>query len=152
MKSNCSRLKTAGIGNRANPRKSEPGFVVAKFAFVSCGECVDCTTVIMPNALVENARQNFMDYVKKVGPDTPVSDIRIPEIPRFERGVVELADIINVARTGDVAEIAIHTYSIKHRIDVAQCEEQDMKADLVAMLRSNISIQIKWIMSLYDQD
>jgi len=106
----------------------------------------------MPNALVENARQNFMDYVKKVGPDTPVSDIRIPEIPRFERGVVELADIINVARTGDVAEIAIHTYSIKHRIDVAQCEEQDMKADLVAMLRSNISIQIKWIMSLYDQD
>jgi hypothetical protein len=95
----------------------------------------------VPNALVKNARQNFMDYVKEVGPDTPVSDIRIPEIPRFERGVVEFADIINVARTGDVAEIAIHAYSIKHRIDVAQRAEQDLKADFVAMLRSNISIQ-----------
>jgi hypothetical protein len=125
--------------------------VVARFAFVRWGECVDCTTIILANLLVEQSRQSLFDYVKAVGLSAVEYEYHPPEIPRFSQGGVEIADLINVGRSDDVGEIALHAFSIRYMIEAANTHKSFPSPEFVAILRSNISLQIKWILDLYAQ-
>jgi|SRR5271165_5305114 len=132
-------------------RKSEKGFFVARFAFVRWGECVDCTTIILTNPVVDQSRQSLLEYVKGVGLQAIDYEYRIPEIPRFSQGVVDFADLINVGRSGDIGEITLHAFSIRYMIEAANTHKKFPSPEFIAILRSNISLQIKWILDLYAQ-
>jgi hypothetical protein len=79
-------------------RETEKGFVLCRFAFVRWGECVDCTTVLIAESVIENARESFLKYVKEVGLGAVDYESKIPDIPRFQHGVVEIADVVNLGR------------------------------------------------------
>jgi hypothetical protein len=132
-------------------RKSEKGFVVARFAFVRWGDCVDCTTIILANTVVDQSRQSLLEYVKGVGLQAVDYEYRIPELPRFGQGLVDCADLINVGRSGDVGEITLHAFSIRYMIEAVNSHKKLPSAEFIAILRSNISLQIKWILDLYAQ-
>jgi hypothetical protein len=91
---------------------SEKGFVICRFAFVRWGDCVDCTTVLIPEPLIQASRENFFAYMKEVGLSAVDYDSKTPEIPHFNQGTLEFADIVNVSRSGDVGEIALHAFSV----------------------------------------
>lgn len=133
-------------------RKSEKGFVIARFAFVRWGECVDCTTIIFANPVLDQSRESLMGYVKGVGLQAVDFDFHIPELPRFSQGVVDCADLISVGRSGDVAEIALHSFSIRSMIEATNTHRKLPSPEFIAILRSNIGLQIKWILDLYAQN
>lgn len=132
--------------------KSEPGFVVARFAFVRWGEAVDNFTAIFSELLIESARESLLQYVKDVGLEILGSDFNIPSVPRFGNGAVETADIINVTRTGDVSEISLHAFALKEAFEVSLDPKKRVSAYPLAILRSSTSLQLKWILKLYDHD
>ena len=131
-------------------RESEPGFVVARFAFVRWGECVDCITIIIPKLLIEFSRETLLSYVKEVGLEALGSDFRIPPVPRFTQGRIQIADFLNVARSADIAEIAVHAFALGPALEAAKGRLKQVNAELLAILRSNTSLQIKWILTLYE--
>jgi hypothetical protein len=132
-------------------RKTEKGFVLCRFAFVRWGECVDCTTVLITEAAIENARQSFLNYVKEVGLGAVDYESNIPEIPRFQHGVVEIADVVNLSRSENVGEISLHAFSLPFLIEASKTGVALTPPDFVAILRSGLSLQIKWVVSLYDK-
>jgi|SRR5271165_457695 len=131
-------------------RTSEKGFVVCRFAFLRWGECVDCITVLIAEAVIQSVQQNFVNYVKEVGLSAVDYDFKTPEIPRFHQGALEIADIINVARSGDIAEITLHAFSLPYVLEATKTGVQPA-AEFVAILRSSLSLQIKWVVSLYEK-
>jgi hypothetical protein len=133
-------------------RDSEPGFLVARFAFVRWGECLDCLTVLIPRVLVDAGREGLLKYVKEVGFEVLGSDFKVTPVPRFIQGAVETADIINVARSGDVGEISMHGFALQEALEASKDPKKRVNAEPLAFLRSSTSLQIKWIMTLYDQD
>jgi hypothetical protein len=133
-------------------RKTEKGFVLCRFAFVRWGECVDCTTVLIAESAIENARESFLKYVKEVGLGAVDYESKIPEIPRFQHGVVEIADVINLGRSEKVGEISLHAFSLPYLIEAAKAGATLPPPDFVALLRSSLSLQIKWVVGLYDKD
>jgi len=132
--------------------KSESNFVVARFAFVRWGEAVDNFTAIFSKLLVESARESLLQYVKEVGFEILSSDFNIPSVPRFGKGAVETADIINVTRAGDVGEISLHAFALKEAFEASNDPKKALSAYPLAILRSSTSLQLKWIMTLYDHD
>ncbi len=70
--------------------RSEKGFVISRFAFVRWGECVDCTTIILTQALLDFGRESLLQYVKGVGLQAVDYEGRMPEIPRSSHGVIRV--------------------------------------------------------------
>jgi hypothetical protein len=130
-------------------RTSEKGFVLCRFAFVRWGECVDCTTVLIPELVINNAQQSFLSYVKDVGLGAVDYESKIPDIPRFQHGIVEIADIINLGRSDNIGEIALHGFSIPYLIEATKSGITPAPPEFIAILRSSLSLQIKWVVSLY---
>jgi hypothetical protein len=131
--------------------RTEKGFVVSRFAFVRFGDCLDCMTIVLAETLVGHARTILLDYVKTVGLQAVKFDLKTPEIPRFAQGTVEIADVIDVARSDDVGEIAFHSFSLRYAAEAAKTKKPPASPEFVAILRSSITLQIKWIMSLYGE-
>ena len=116
--------------------RTEQGFVVSRFA-----DCLDCITVVLANVLVERARTILLDYVKGAGLQALKFDLKTPEIPRFAQGTVEIADIIDVARSDDIGEIALHAYSLRYVVEAARTKKSPAPPEFVAILRSSITMQ-----------
>jgi hypothetical protein len=152
-------VKLASIGARKRSyfntfdldRTTEKGFVLCRFAFVRWGECVDCTTVLIAENVIQNARQSFLNYVKEVGLGAVDYESKIPEIPRFHHGIVEIADVVNLGRSESIGEIGLHAFSLPHLIETAKAGTPS-QPEFVAILRSSLSLQIKWVVSLYDKN
>jgi hypothetical protein len=106
--------------------------------------------VVLADAF-QNARTVLLDYVKAVGLQAVNFDLKTPEIPRFAQGTVDIADVIDVARSDEVAEIAFHAYSLRYAAEAARTKKTPASPEFVAILRSTISLQINWIMSLYGE-
>jgi hypothetical protein len=152
IKSEAGGAKRRGYFNTFDvDRTTEKGFVLCRFAFVRWGECVDCTTVLVAESVIQKAQQNFLNYVKEVGLGAVDYEAKIPEIPRCHHGVVEIADIVNVGRSENIGEIALHAFSLPFLIEAAKVGATPPPAEFVAILRSSLSLQIKWIVSLYDK-
>jgi len=133
-------------------RESEPGFLVARFAFVRWGECLDCLTVLLPKLLVDAGKETFLKYVDEVGLEVLGSDFKIPTVPRFVQGAVEAADIINVARSGDVGEISMHGFALREALEASKDPKKRVSAEPLVFLRSSTNLHVKWILTLYEKD
>jgi hypothetical protein len=54
-------------------------------------------------------------------------------------------------RSENVGEISLHTFSLPYLIEAAKAGATLASPDFVAILRSGLSLQIKWVVSLYDK-
>jgi hypothetical protein len=128
---------------------AEKHFIISRFAFVRWGECIDCASVLLPKAVVQNGREIFMTYVKEVGLSAIDYEFKIQEIPRFNHGIVEIADVVNVSRSGDIAEINLYGFSFQHAAEGVKKGEASITPEFLVTLRSSLSLQIQWITKLY---
>jgi len=131
-------------------RESEPGFVLARFAFVQWGECLNCMTMVFPKLLVDASRESLLKYVREIGLAALGTDFSVPTIPRYAQGTIEMADFINVARSGDIAEISFHGFALQHALEAAK-SGKPINAEMLAVFRSSTTMQLKWILTLYEQ-
>lgn len=131
--------------------RSENGFVLTRFAFVRYGECLSCVTVVFGGTLLNGAREQLLKYVAEVGLKSVDFSLKVPEIPRFSQTIVEIADVIDVARSDNVAETAFHVFSLRYFIEAQRSKRSPEAPDFVAILRSDLTVQIKWIMALYEE-
>jgi hypothetical protein len=131
--------------------RSEKGFVISRFAYVRFGEIVDCLTIVLTQALVKQLKANLLEYVTSVGLAAVAFESKMPEIPRYTQGRLELADVVDLGRSDDVGEIAFHVFSIRYVLQAVREQKSPARPEFVAILRSHVSLQINWIVSLYEE-
>lgn len=106
--------------------------------------------IVVEKAMLETQKPSFVKYLKQIGlPGSPAlgtSRVRDPHAVLF-------ADTIGLARHGEMAEIVCHAVSWKAALDSTKAGKKEtpgsVKAEPVALLRSDLELHRNWISLLY---
>lgn len=109
--------------------------------------------VVVAKAVLNANKDSFLKYLKRI--EMPKG--RAGEMCRVrEPKEVLFADFIGLARQGEMGEIVFHAISWKSAIDRSKSEKSEkkdefgrLKADLVALLRSDMEVHRNWVSLLY---
>ena len=111
---------------------------------------MDLLTIILPQKLVDAAKENFIKYVNEVGLRDEASVLTLAPISILSTGHVDVADAMNCSRAEGMAEISFFAIS-QHATVVAKTEKKaKIELPLVAFARCATPLQVKWILSLYE--
>ena len=101
--------------------------------------------VVVEKEMLERQKPSFVKYLKQIGLPTEPMDaslyVRDPVAVTF-------ADMIGLARHGEMSEIACHAISWKAAVDSGK-KGGGVKAEPMALLRSHLEIHRNWISLLY---
>ncbi len=102
-------------------------------------------------ATIERQKEDLLTYVGRSGTDLP-TEIP-PWLPKASTiGQVEVANMIQAARTGAVAELRLFNYSMGDVLDAQRAGKSEIEGNPVALLRCEESLQRAMFLSWYSRD
>jgi hypothetical protein len=107
--------------------------------------------VVLQQDVFERNKESFLNFIN-LGGDVPEPTELPPFKVRSSDAPVLTADLIGLARHGAVGEIAFHSLSWKIAIDTAKdaTEPPTVQGYFVALLRSELELQKRWVIAVYD--
>jgi hypothetical protein len=128
-------------------------FAECHFGFYGAGrELQRGLIALIPQRVLTEAKESLLNYVQTLG-QPEMTELPVCKI-RGEGANVIPVDVIGLAHVGNrEAEILFHTYSTKVAVEHARSAENaapPISALCTALLRCDIDLQKRWIISLYE--
>jgi hypothetical protein len=130
-----------------------PSFIELHFGFYGqAREARSGLIVVIASQAIGEAKHDILDYLQQLGAMPEPTEVPPCSLPAETKAVP--ADIIGVARHGGVAEIIFHTFSWRTAVEHARAADTKgrLKAICTALLRCDLEVQKRWILSLYEDE
>lgn len=103
--------------------------------------------IAMHKSVLIRHRKTFLEYVATVNQSTPPTHRHAS--PKGDY-ISTIADIVALARSDHVGEIAFHAFPLKQAIDGSRIQPPEAtNARCVALLRCSLELQSSWVMEAY---
>jgi len=134
--------------NRFRVEKAE-GFRVLHFGLVveSAG-ILDYYCCVIAESTLTQSRENLLGYLGKIGPAAAATPAIWQTAPPSKKA--DVADIVNMARRGDEAEVVLSVFSIwALTLASRESEQSEIEAQPLALLRCEPELQRQFIGAMY---
>lgn len=128
------------------------GYFLVHFGFVTkSGDVLGSYSTVMTDSLIEGNRQNWLDYLGKIGepPERPIDLTWRP--PISHRRLIEVTNVLRLARNGPNAESRSYCLSMGAAIDRSRSSADSAKplqTQPLALLQSSLEQQQLLLLAL----
>ena len=129
----------------------EDGFCVLHFGLVSkTGLLLDYYSCVLPRQTLEQNQNPLLEYLGRIGSPKEKSPLAWQVVPSGQ--TPDVADIINMAFRGDMAETCFCVFSLTAATRQRRAPSGDtLEAQALALLRSSVEMQKQLIAALYEE-
>lgn len=110
---------------------------------------IDQFVAVLDRRAIEGNKKTLLNYLQKIGmPDGPAAADKFRAAAPCRS---DIADLIALAKHGDIGEISLHAFPWKPAIDSTRDPvSSPARAEFVALLRSPLLAQKQLILALYE--
>jgi hypothetical protein len=129
--------------------ENEDGFFMLHFGLVGKSAVIlDSYACVIPQKAIEHQRDNLLGYLNRMGLPK-VSATHKWQPPLSVGQTAQLADIISMAYSNDIAETTFSTFSMCTAVQMRRENDDSLEAQPLALLRSTAELQRQLISALY---